>query len=232
MPELQQFGTDIWIAEGPNVRDMGLTFTTRMTIVKLSDGSVWVESPVRLPSETLGKIKALGTVKYIVSSTQRHTWRLKEWHTLFPEAQLWAPGTTSLAIGQNRVAVDDVFTDIPYQGWSQDFCQLAFRGSPFLREVFFFHRKSGTVILGDLIQINPMIRGMPIRNLVFRMLGAAYPKGGVALDIRLSFTRRTLARESLERLLSWNFDKLIIAHGNCIVKDAKLFVKEAFRWLG
>jgi hypothetical protein len=56
-------------------------------------------------------------------------------------------------------------------------------------------------------------------------------RGGVALDIRLSFTNRKLARRSLRKLLSWDFDKLIIAHGVCIEKDAKPFVERAFRWL-
>ena len=50
-------------------------------------------------------------------------------------------------------------------------------------------------------------------------------------DIRMTFTNRNLARRSLERLLSWDFDKLIIAHGPCIEKDAKGFVHEAFHWL-
>jgi 3-deoxy-D-arabino-heptulosonate 7-phosphate (DAHP) synthase len=50
-------------------------------------------------------------------------------------------------------------------------------------------------------------------------------------DIRLSFIRRDLARQSLQKLLSWDFDRLIIAHGPCIEKDAKAFVKRAFRWL-
>jgi predicted metallo-beta-lactamase superfamily hydrolase len=55
--------------------------------------------------------------------------------------------------------------------------------------------------------------------------------GGVPLDIRLSFTNRELARRSLEKLLSWDFDKLVIAHGVCVEKDAKPFVERAFRWL-
>jgi hypothetical protein len=54
---------------------------------------------------------------------------------------------------------------------------------------------------------------------------------GVPLDIRLTFTNRKFSRESLERLLSWDFDKLIIAHGPCIGKDAKDFIEEAFWWL-
>jgi len=55
--------------------------------------------------------------------------------------------------------------------------------------------------------------------------------GGVPLDARLSFTDRKLGREVLARLLSWDFDKLIVAHGSCIEHDAKAFVENAFRWL-
>jgi hypothetical protein len=50
--------------------------------------------------------------------------------------------------------------------------------------------------------------------------------------IRLSFTNGKLAPRSLEKLLSWDFDKLIIAHDVCIEKDGKPFVERAFRWLG
>ncbi len=50
-------------------------------------------------------------------------------------------------------------------------------------------------------------------------------------DIRLSFVNRRLGRKSLARFLSWNFDRLIIAHGECVEHDAKVFVKRAFRWL-
>ena len=45
MPELQAFAKNIWIVEGPDVRDMGIMFSTRMTIVKLADGSCWLECP-------------------------------------------------------------------------------------------------------------------------------------------------------------------------------------------
>jgi len=75
------------------------------------------------------------------------------------------------------------------------------------------------------------VKGKFLRNALFKLAGVASPHGGVALDIRLSFTNRNLARRSLEKLFSWEFDKLIIAHGVCIDKDAKSFVERAFRWL-
>jgi hypothetical protein len=231
MAGLQQFGTELWIAEGPNVRDMGLLFTTRMTIVRLHDGSVWVESPVPVAPEIIDQIQSLGSVKYAVACTPRHTWRLKHWHALFPDAQLWAPGGKSLPTKPAPTPLNDIFTDTPSEEWAEDLEQLAFRGSFALKEVLFMHMRSRTLILGDLVQVNPMLKGKPIRNLVFRLLGAAVPNGGVARDIRLSFQRRELARKSLDRLLSWDFDRIVISHGECVTSNAKAFIEEAFRWL-
>jgi Domain of unknown function (DUF4336) len=228
---LQSFGTDLWIAEGPLVRDTGLMFTTRMTIIRLQDGSIWVESPVPLDQETLNEIRDLGPLNYAVACTQRHVWRLKGWHDQFPETQLWAPGLTSIKTKPDPIPVKDVWTDTPFRGWAEDLEQLVFRGSFALKEVLFLHRRSRTLILGDLIQVNPMLKGRPIRNLVFRLLGAAVPRGGVALDIRLSFRNKDLARQSLDQLLSWDFDKIVISHGDCVTKDAKVFIEDAFRWL-
>ena len=116
-------------------------------------------------------------------------------------------------------------------GWADDLDQLIFKGNLFIQEVFFFHKRSRTLIAADFIQNHPIERRKPLLNALWRLGGVAYPNGGVPLDIRQSFTDRTIARRSFEKLLLWDFDKLIIAHGVCIGKDAKPFVERAFRWL-
>jgi len=231
MTEFQEFAKNVWIIDGPSVRDMGFMFTTRMTVVKLSSGSLWVNSPVPVPFDTLKRVAELGPVRYLVAATPRHAWRLASWHTLFPEAQLWVPRTTPFTLKKGHLAFTGILGDEPPQGWASDLDQLAFKGSPLIEEVLFFHKASHTVILDDLIQIHPIEKGRPFRNALFKLEGVASPHGGVGLDIRLSFTNRKLARQSLEKLLSWDFDKLVIAHGACVEKDAKPFVERAFRWL-
>lgn len=231
MQELRSFGKNLWIVDGPDVRDMGVLFTTRMTIVKLSDGTLWIESPVAVGPDMLKAIAGLGPVRYLVAATPRHLWRLESWHTLFPEAQLWSARSTPFTLKGAKLPLAGVLGDVPPQGWAKDLDQLAFKGNPLIEEVMFFHRGSRTVILDDLIQIHPMVKGKPFRNWLFKLEGVTSPNGGVGLDIRLSFIRRKLARRSLEKLLSWDFDKLVIAHGDCVVKDAKPFVERAFRWL-
>ena len=59
--------------------------------------------------------------------------------------------------------------------------------------MIFFHKQSGTVILDDLIQIHPVVKGKALRNALFKLEGVVSPHGGVGLDIRLSFTNRNLA---------------------------------------
>ena len=231
MPDLQAFAKDVWIADGPRVRDFGVMFTTRMEVVKLSNGLLWVNSPVVVPFDTLQRITQLGPVRYLVAATPRHVWRLEMWHTLFPEAELWAPRSTPFTLKKGYLPLTGILGDGPPQGWADDLDQLVFKGNPLIEEVLFFQRESRTVILDDLIQIHPIVKGKPFRNALFKLAGVASPDGGVPHDIRMTFTNRKLARRSLERLLSWDFDRLIIAHGPCIEKDAKPFVREAFRWL-
>ena len=231
MAEWKQFANDLWVVEGPKVRDMGFMFTTRMAVAKLSDGAVWVNSPVSVSFDMLKRITELGPVRYLLAATPRHVWRLTAWHTLFPDAQLWASRATPFTLKKGTLPFAGILGDEPPQGWKNDFDQLAFKGNPLIEEVVFFHRQSRTVILDDLIQIHPIAKGKPVRNAVFKLEGVVSPHGGVGLDIRLSFIHRDLARQSLGKLLSWDFDKLIIAHGVCIETNAKAFVKRAFQWL-
>jgi Domain of unknown function (DUF4336) len=229
MPDLQKFAENISIVDGPPVHAIGVPLPTRMIVVKLADGSLWVNSPVSVPPEVLDRIAALGPLRYLVAPTKLHVWRLEEWHALFPNAELWMP--PQIPNEFKRLPCAGILADSPPHGWADDLDQLVFKGNFFVQEVFFFHKRSRTVILADFIQNHPIATDKPILNALWKLADVAYPHGGVPCDIRLSFTNRNLARRSLERLLSWDFDKLIIAHGVCVEKDAKPFVEGAFQWL-
>src|SRR5574338_185033 len=114
MTALQEFAQNIWIVEGPLVWDMGLEFPTRMAIVKLSDGSVWVSSPVPASFETLKNITELGPVRYLIAATPRHVWRLDSWHTLFPEAELWMARYTAVTLKKADLPVTGFLDDTPH----------------------------------------------------------------------------------------------------------------------
>lgn len=223
MQPLQEFGPHIWIADGPVVKTAGFSFPTRMIVVKLSDGSVWINSPVQATREQMESVAALGPVKYLVAPSSLHVWRFEGWSGVYPQAELWIPPRTRIPNPSMHVLGDD-----PPAAWSADLDQMVFRGSAILDEVYFHHRGSRTLIFNDFIQRydprNPFLRALATL--------AGVRSGGTPPDIRLSFTfGKAQGRESLRKLLSWDFDKVILAHGPCVTIDAKLFVQRAFRWL-
>ena len=48
-PVLQNYGEDVWIA---SVRFVSDSLPTRMIVVKLGDGSLWISSPVAVSPES------------------------------------------------------------------------------------------------------------------------------------------------------------------------------------
>ena len=223
MDRLAAFGPNIWIADGPVVKGAGFSFPTRMIVVKLADGSVWINSPVEATREQMQSLSALGPVKYLVAPSPLHVWRLQRWAECFPQAQLWCPPRMRRANPSMHVLGDE-----PPTGWSAELDQMVFRGSAILDEVYFLHHESRTLIFCDFIQ--QYAPRNPVLNALATIAGVR--SGGTPPDIRLSFAfGKTQGRESLRRLLSWDFDRVIIAHGDCVTQEGKAYVQRAFRWL-
>jgi len=89
---LQEFGPDIWIVDGPTVAVGGFQYPTRMAVVRLSDGSAWTWSPVKLSDELASEIEtAVGPVKHIVAPNKLHHLNLMEWSQRYPDARVYAP---------------------------------------------------------------------------------------------------------------------------------------------
>ncbi len=219
------------MADGPPARDMGIHFPTRMALAKLSDGSVWISSPVLVPFDTLTSIRQMGPIHHLVSPTPRHYWRLKAWHVLFPEAELWSSPITPVTLKEEDLPLTGVLDGRVPGAWAADFDQELIGGSRLLREVAFFHRPSRTLLLEDVFQVHAPKPDRPLLNAALRLGGIAGPDGGVARDIRLSFRDRTATRESVDRILAWDFDKVVVAHGPVIREGARAVVEKAFGWL-
>ena len=71
MAILQEFAENVWIVDGPPVRFLGMLFPTRMILVKLSDGSLWVNSPVSTEPEILTYKNPYSTIIWFVCAAFR-----------------------------------------------------------------------------------------------------------------------------------------------------------------
>jgi hypothetical protein len=237
---LKPVAPDVWIADGPEARMAtplggGMPFPTRMTLVRLHDGSLWCHSPVA-PDETLFcQIDALGPVRHLVSPNLLHYASIAAWKRRYPDATTWAsPGVRERAAGQHlEVAFDTDLADAPPRAWADDLDQLRFRGSRVIEEFVFFHHASATLVLADLIENferDKLTRGM---RLLAWLGGVLDPDGKAPLDMRMTFTgRKRLAREGFQRIMAWHPRRVILAHGRWYPENGEAELRRAFRWTG
>jgi hypothetical protein len=226
---LHQWADDIWLLDGDRVRMFGLPLGTRMVVVRLASGGLWLWSPVAPSEARFDAVAALGPVEHIVAPNKLHHLFIGPWRQRFPGAKCWAaPG---LAPRRKDLAFDGELGDAPPLAWASDLDQLLFRGCFLLDEAFFLHRKSGTLIVVDFIQNHdPTEDGVFWRG-VKRAIGVVAPDGGVPMEVRMTMTDRVAARACVKRLFAWEFDRLVIAHGICLERDARAHIESAFTWL-
>jgi hypothetical protein len=154
---------------------------------------------------------------------------LAEWQRAYPGARLYAaPG---LRKKRRDLAFDAELGDEPPADWADEIDQVAMRGNLITTEIVFFHRASGTVMFTDLLQQIAAERLSGWRAVVAKLDLMTGPEPSVPRKFRLAFIGRRKARASLERILAWPVDKVLMAHGTPVERDASAFLRRAFGWL-
>jgi hypothetical protein len=94
------------------------------------------------------------------------------------------------------------------------------------------HRASRTVIAVDLVEhFRDETPGVDrVMKTWMKMLGM-WNKARPAPELRWMTWDRAAARRALERILAWDFDRMVIAHGELFVTGAKDALREAWRFV-
>ena len=226
---LQQFGDEIWLADGPETAVAGFRYPTRMAIIRLSGGALFIWSPVALSEELRAAVDALGDVRYLVAPNSMHHLFLADWRRAYPGARLFAP--PGLRQRRRDIDFDGDLQDAPAPEWSQDIDQVMVRGNLITTEIIFFHRKSRTVLFTDLIQHFSPTWFTGWRALVARLDLMAAPEPQTPRKFRTAFLGRRAARAALARILAWPAQKVLMAHAAPIERDGQAFIARTFQWL-
>jgi hypothetical protein len=225
---LKQFGHDLWIADGPNVAVAGFHYPTRMAVIKLSDGSLFIWSPIKPTDSLRAEVDAVGQVRHLIAPSSLHHLFLPEWKRAYPKAWLYAP--PGLRKRRNDITFDADLGNAPSPDWVEDIDQVLMHNL-ITTEVVFFHSKSGTVIFTDLLQQIPANLFSGWRAAVAKLDLMVGPEPSVPRKFRLAFINRRVAREALGHILAWPAEKVLMAHGTPVEKDAPAFLRRAFGWL-
>jgi Domain of unknown function (DUF4336) len=227
---------DVWIVDGPVIR-FGMPwpkfpFPTRMTVIRLTSGDLFIHSPTPLTPSLQAEIQREGRVRFIVGPNRMHYWWIPDWKAAFPEAAVYlAPRIKEQAKG--RIAFEA--TPLAAAGgypWDAEIATLPIAGS-YMTEVEFFHRASRTLVLTDLIEnFEPEKVGSFFLRLLTWIGGVSPPHGGLPRDLRLNFTWRHKPEllAAVKTMLAWNPERVIIAHGRWHERNGIAELRHAFRW--
>jgi hypothetical protein len=209
---LRELAKDLWVREQP-LKLLGMEMGTRMTVVRLADGSLWLHSPVKLEDSLKRALDSAGRVAFLVAPNRLHHLFIGDYLSAYPDAQACA--TPGLETKRRDLRFSTVLSDQPPPGWAGQIDQFIFPALGFLNEVAFFHRASRTLVLTDLA-FNFVNTASAYTRLALWLDGAL---GGLAVPrtARLAFAfNRAACRKGTDRILEWDFDRVIVAHGEVV----------------
>jgi hypothetical protein len=223
---LRELARDLWVEERPQ-RFYGLEVGTRMTVMRLADGSLLLHSPVALDAELRRELDERGPVRCAVAPNRVHHLYAGEVAKAYPQARLWvAPG---LERKRPDLVFEGVLGDEAPAEWRGQVDQVFFRGRPFENEVVFLHRASRTLLMCDLaFNFGPSAH--PATRLLMRLIRSYGRFGPSRLD-PLLIRDRAAARASLERILAWDFDRVVVAHGDVLERGGREALRAGYAWL-
>jgi hypothetical protein len=234
----KQIAKDVWVIDGPIIgfqyAGLKLPFPTRMTIVRLANGKLFVHSPIRLTDGLKEQVDALGEVAYLIAPNTIHYAGVPDWRKAYPAAQAFcAPGVIKRAKSVGiSVEFDAELADTPETEWADEIGQVLVRGS-YLNEAVFFHAKSKTLILTDLIENFEASKiKNPIWRFMIKLFGTMDPHGSMPRDMRLTFAGyKDGLRKAVQTMIDWKPDYVVLAHGRCYANNAEAELKRAFAWV-
>lgn len=224
---LQPLSEELWIVEQPLAALGGrIEIGRRMTVCRLSSGELFLHSVGRLTEPLRAGLDELGPVRFVVSPNAFHHRYMEQYAEAYPEAELFA------SPGLRRKRLDLVFAgDVegtPDPRWAEDLDQLVFEGLRMIREVIFLHRRSKTLILTDLCAHYEEPAQAGARR--WAKLQGTWQRFAVTRALRVWPRDKAAARASAARLMSWDFDRVIVAHGRGVETGGKEAMREALAW--
>lgn len=222
---LEQLASGLWCVAAQH-HYFGMRIGARMTIVRLPSGTLWLHSPVRIDAELGARIDALGPVGHIVCPNVFHHVYAGAAQARWPAARTHAPAALRAKRKDLRIDADLVDGKIP--DWEGVLDGYTIRGS-IIRETVFVHEPSRTLVSSDVTE-NFTHCDHAFTRLVLA-LGGVYRQVGWSKLLRWAYKDHPAARASIDELLTRDFDRVIVGHGEIIERDGREAIRQTFTFL-
>lgn len=219
-PEWRQLADDVVVLSFP-LRFFGIDFARNVTLLRLGDGRVIVHSTAAFSEKDIAAIRKFGEPAWLVDATLLHETFAKEGRAALPGVPYLAPS------GFNEVS--DVATqplDPPPAEWAGEIEVLKIEGTKKSEHVF-FHRRSRTLVVADLFFSFPAETRGWARFFARRVMGLSPALFGVSRFFRMLISDKQAFERSMNKMLEWDFERVVVAHREPLETGAKDAVAKA-----
>ena len=225
MGSLERHAEGLWTTTAP-LKFLGLHLGTRMTVLRLPSGALWLHSATPIDPQLRAEIDALGRVEHIVAPSAYHHLHAGPASALWPGARVHGP--RGLRRRRPDLRIDAELLETPDPAWGGALVPMRLLGT-ILHETVFLHRPTRTLIVADLVENFDGSPHLPTQ--VYLRVAGLKGQVGVSRLGRFIFRDRSVARRSIDRILTEDFDRVVLAHGRIIPSGGRDAVRNAYRWL-
>lgn len=220
-----------WQAIAPEVwslnyrfKNLGLQVSTRMTVVRLQDGSLFAHSAIPLSDAQKQTLDALGPLRFVVAPNTMHHLFARKLMALYPQAQLYGPAGL-LRKRPDLTQMQELPANSRSAPWGQELDCHIFGGIPMLEETVWFHPATGSLIATDILQCWQGPLSLPVR--MYLGLTGGHERLTVPRTIRLLVRDQKAAQASAQVLRNWPVQRVILLHNSVIEDKAAQRLDEA-----
>ena len=223
---LRELDAGLWVVDHPFKMPGGIALGTRTTIVGRDDGGLLLISPGPLGDAVCEQIGKLGRVSGIVAPNNMHHLYVPDAVRACPDALLYG---VAGVVSKQKQQIFSVLAGTPPDGWQRELDAVAVAGIPMLDELVFLHRPTRSLILTDLC-FNVQ-HSDSLRTRVFLRINSAYGRFGPSRLLRSAIRDKAACRRSLDLILEWDFDRVLLAHGEILESGGHEALRSAYAWL-
>jgi len=210
---MQQLADDLWVLRYP-LTILGAQFGRTTTVIRIGR-ELLIHSTAPFSAEDIAKLWKFGTPTWLVEATTYHDTYVAEALSTLPGIAYYAPEVMSAVAASPTQPLSS-----PPAAWQGQVDVLALQGLSSGHEHVFFHRASHTLVVADVF-FNPSPEAPLRTRLIFRALSGLKPEPGMSKLFEGIIKDRAAFTESIMQMLAWDFDRIIVAHGNIIESSGK-----------
>ncbi len=223
---LQTLAPNLWLLSYP-MKMLGVDLHRNVTVIRLASDQLIIHSTAPFTPEDVAAIRGLGEPGWLVDTLLRHDTFAKEGREAFPEVPYLAPEgfSTNLEFSTGSLIPEP-------QEWRGEVAVLAIDGAPEFGEIVMLHRPSRTLIVADLVFHFSHPEGFWAKTLLtLATVGGEY-EPGVTKPFKQAIKDHEAFEKSVHALLDWDFDRVIVGHGDPIPSGGKEKLRAALKAVG